>query len=137
MSAGRNPAAMLKKIEAAMERTFGFSIALVLRTSEEMRKVLQSNPFLGRENVDLSKLHVTFLSGVPTQSALEKVSGLSSGRDEFSCSGEEVYLYCPGGYGRTELSNNALERALAVRATTRNWRTVNQLYQMSVQKAGN
>ena len=135
--AGRNPAAMSKKIEAAMERDFGFSVSLVLRTSEEMRQVLQSNPFLRQEDVDITKLHVTFLSGAPTQSALEKVNGLSSGPDKFSCSGEEVYLYCPGGYGRTKLSTNALERALALRATTRNWKTVNQLYQMSVQKAEN
>jgi uncharacterized protein (DUF1697 family) len=65
-------------------------------------------------------------------SSLEKLAPLASAGDEFRPSGREIYLYCPNGYGRTKLSNNALERAFSVRATTRNWRTVNQLYQIAL-----
>jgi len=42
----------------------------------------------------------------------------------------EIYLYCPDGYGRTKLSNNAIEKKLSVVSTTRNWRTVNTLLEM-------
>ncbi len=52
--------------------------------------------------------------------------------DQFRCSGETIYLYCPNGYGKTKLANNFLEKMLGVSATTRNWKTVNQLYQMTV-----
>jgi uncharacterized protein (DUF1697 family) len=44
----------------------------------------------------------------------------------------EIYLCCPGGYGRTKLNTMALERVLGRRATTRNWSTVTALHAMAV-----
>ena len=40
---------------------------------------------------------------------------------------EAVYLHCPFGYGRSQLSNAFFEKQLGVAATTRNWRTVTAL----------
>jgi uncharacterized protein (DUF1697 family) len=42
-------------------------------------------------------------------------------------------LHCPGGFAATRLTNNAGEKVLAVRATTRNWNTVARLAAMSAQ----
>ena len=53
--------------------------------------------------------------------------------DEFAIIGQEVFLFCPNGYGRTKLSNNWFERKLNQVATTRNWKTVNTLYQMTME----
>jgi uncharacterized protein (DUF1697 family) len=46
---------------------------------------------------------------------------------------QEVYLFCPNGYGRTKLSNAFLERKLDLTATTRNWKTVTALFAMSME----
>jgi uncharacterized protein (DUF1697 family) len=51
--------------------------------------------------------------------------------DEFRLLGRQVYLYCPNGYGRTKLNNAFFERKLAVAATTRNWRTVTNLAELT------
>jgi uncharacterized protein (DUF1697 family) len=51
--------------------------------------------------------------------------------DEFCVNNQEIYLFCPNGYGRTKLSNSFFERKLSVTATTRNWKTVNILYEMA------
>jgi uncharacterized protein (DUF1697 family) len=115
------------RIEKKIIRDFGLVITVVSRTADEMAATINSNPFLEGKGIDVSKLHVTFLSRVPVPSALKKLSPLACAGDEFRRSGREIYLYCPTGYGRTKLSNNALEKALSVRATTRNWKTVNQL----------
>jgi uncharacterized protein (DUF1697 family) len=56
---------------------------------------------------------------------------LISPPDRLHPSGTEIYLYCLDGYGNTKFSNNALERVLSVRATTRNWNTVNNLWQIA------
>ena len=45
--------------------------------------------------------------------------------------GREIYLYCPNGYGRTKLSNSAIEKKLSVGATTRNWKTTKTLLAMA------
>jgi uncharacterized protein (DUF1697 family) len=42
-----------------------------------------------------------------------------------------VLLHCPHGYGRTKLNNTWFEKALKVRATTRNWRTVLALQKLT------
>ncbi len=131
-TAKHSPLDLSKRIEERILRDFGYSVSVISKTAEEMGKTIQSNPFLKEKGTDSSKLHVTFLSEAPAQSALKKLDELTAGPDQFRYSGKEIYLYCPNGYGRTKLSNNALERALSVRATTRNWKTVNSLYQISL-----
>ena len=110
---------------------YGFSVPVVLRTADEMKKIVGSNPFLNQKGIDDSKLHVTFLSELPTKAALGKLAELESHPDQFRVRGREVYLYCPGGYGRTKLSNTAFEKSLSLDATTKNWKTVNTLVKMS------
>ncbi len=116
-----------KSIEGKFLSEFGFSVPLVLRTSSEMKKVVNDNPFLNEKGIDESKLHVTFLSTFPAKAALKRLEELNASHDRFLIKGREVYLYCPDGYGRTKLSNNTFEKLLSVEATTRNWRTVNSL----------
>ena len=122
-------AGLTKKIGEQIMRDYGFPVALILRSAAEMTKVVRENPFLKERGIDPSKLHVTFLSDRPT--SLEKMKGLKGEPDQHRILGREVYLYCPGGYGRTKLSNNTIEKALSVEATTRNWNTVSTLARMS------
>jgi len=54
--------------------------------------------------------------------------------DEFLVYDKEIYLFCPNGYSRTKISNSFFERKLSVSATTRNWKTVNALYEIANQR---
>src|SRR5712692_5402783 len=119
------------QIREKIARDFGFSVPVIIRSSGEVRRAIENNPFLKQRGIDSSKLHVTFLSKAPEKDRLKALEALTAKPDQFRYSGAEVYLYCPDGYGRTKLSNNVLERVLAVNATTRNWNTVNKLYEMS------
>jgi len=56
---------------------------------------------------------------------------LAAKSEQFFISGREIYLHCPDGYGNTKFSNNAIEKKLSAQATTRNWRTVNALFEMA------
>jgi uncharacterized protein (DUF1697 family) len=51
--------------------------------------------------------------------------------DQLAIAGKDIYLFCPNGYARTKLTNNYFEKKLNVSATTRNWKTVNKLYDLS------
>jgi uncharacterized protein (DUF1697 family) len=132
-SSTTSPQILSKKIREKILNDFGFPALLVLRTSGEMIQIISNNPFLKEAGIDQSKLHVTFLSEVPTKTALSKIASMEAGSDQFRDHGREIYLYCPGGYGRTKLSNSAFEKHLFVAATTRNWRTVNTLAQLSLE----
>jgi uncharacterized protein (DUF1697 family) len=120
-------------IAEKFSKDFGFPILVILRTSDEIGRVVRDNPFLIEKNVDHSKLHVTFLSSLPTKDATQKLDALTAHVDQFRVRGREIYLYCPNGYGRTKLSNNALEKQLSIGATTRNWKTVSSLAKISLE----
>ena len=130
-AATKNPADLSKRIRETILNSFRFDIPVIVRTSKEIENVLANNPFLKEKDVDTSKLHVTFLQEAAQRSSLEKLEGLATGQDRFCPASREIYLDCRGGYGRTKLSNNAIEKALSVTATTRNWRTTNTLYEMA------
>jgi uncharacterized protein (DUF1697 family) len=120
-------AALEQKLAAEMKRP----VAVIGRTPAELELVLGGNPFMIEQGIDLSRLHVTFLATVPAPASIEALGSLKSGGDRFAVRGREVYLHCPNGYGETKLSNAAFEKVLAVKATTRNWNTVNKLVQMA------
>jgi len=126
-----SPSSWGAAIEQKLAGETRLPVAVLLRTPGELKDVIARNPFLKEKGFDRSKLHVTFLAGAAGKDALKKLSALNAGADQFRLSGKEVYLYCPGGYGRTKLSNNALEKVLSVKATTRNWNTVNKLYEIA------
>lgn len=116
-------------IKKAILEKFTFDVPVLVKTKEEMQATLRNNLYIHRNNVSLDKLHVTFLSEVPSEANL-KNAHINVLPDEFMVLGKEVYLYIPGGYGNTKLSNTYFESKLKVRATTRNWKTVNELVKM-------
>ena len=115
------------KIGSRILRDFGFPVPVLLKTSKDMERIVRDNPLANQKGIDNSKLHVTFLSATAPKSAGQTLEPLATKPEQFHVSGCEVYLYCPNGYGRTKLSNTAIEKKLGVEATTRNWKSVNAL----------
>ncbi len=73
----------------------------------------------------------TFLAENPPQANVESIKHIDYSPDKFIITGKEIYLYCPNGYGITKLSNNFFENKLKVKATTRNWKTVNKFVELA------
>jgi uncharacterized protein (DUF1697 family) len=120
-------ARVAQEIASAVADTFGLEdVDILIRTRTDLEQLVRDNPFLD-QGVDPSTLHVTFLAATPSPARLADVDASAYAPDAFAPGPEAVYLHCPNGYGRTKLNNAFFERALGVRATTRNWRTVNKL----------
>ena len=115
-------------------KDFNFNVPVIIRDIHELKETTGKNPFMKNKGIDHDKLHVTFLQEEPVESIREKLNDINFLPDEFKLSGKDIYLYCPGGYGRTKLNNNFFERKLKMEATTRNWRTVNELLQIAETK---
>lgn len=127
----RTPQALSTKIEKMIFDDFGFSVSVIVRTQDEINEALERNPFLKEKGIDVSKLHVTFLPHAPEKAAIKALAALAVPPEQLRCSGSTIYLHCPNGYGKSKLANNILEKVLAMKATTRNWNTVNMLREMS------
>jgi uncharacterized protein (DUF1697 family) len=117
-------------LEREIRKAFGLTVTVLVRTGDQVRQVQAGNPFL-RPGADPASLHVTFLASKPSAARVEQLEPKLAGPDEAIVRGREIYLSCPGGYGRTKLTNAFFERQLDVRATTRNWKTVTTLRELA------
>ena len=118
-----------KQIETCILEKFGFEVPVMVLDESMWEKWVAENPFLEIAE-DIKHLHVTILGDEPD---LERVKILDEAAflpDRFQILGRVVYLYCPGGYGNTKLSNSFFENKLKKRATTRNWKTTLELGRM-------
>ena len=130
-SADLDLAGLTHTIEQGIEQRFGFAVTVILRTQADFQRILTGNPFINPRGEDIEKLYVTFCASPPTAQALQNLTVPTGSADEFQALGIEIYLFCPGGYGRTRLSNNFFESKLNISATTRNWKTVQALAEIS------
>ena len=117
-------------IERRIRSDLGLDVKVLVRTKSELAKVVAGNPFTGGGR-DASKLHVTFLAEKPARARVDALDPGVAAPDELRVVGREVYLHCPNGYGRSKLTNAFFEQKLGVAATTRNWRTVSKLAELS------
>jgi uncharacterized protein (DUF1697 family) len=127
----RSAPRLCARIDALLRDRFKMDSPVVLRTSEQLNQAIEGNPFFKEERIDPSRLYVAFLSGPGAETGLSRLDALAAPTERWSRVGREVHLYYGGGYARTRLTNTAIEKALGVQATTRNWNTVNQLRALS------
>lgn len=124
------PLDLARDLEDHIARDLGLAVTVLLRSPDELARVIAGNPFPA-QGADPSKLHLTFLADAPDPALVGKLNPGGTEPDEFCLVGREVYLHCPGGYGRTKLNNQFWERRLKLAATTRNWNTVTTLFHMA------
>ncbi len=122
---------LTKKIENAIEQSFGFRPDVVLRTSSELREVMAKNPFAKRRDIEPGKLQVHFLAGDPGAEARANVLKIKADPEELHIYGRELYIYFLNGMGKSKLSWAAVNKALKTPGTARNWNTVTKLLEMA------
>lgn len=127
----KTPAKIEEIIEKGIEKKFRFIVPVQVLEKSELQSTVTGNPFIKAKGIDETKLHVTFLAGVPQKENLNKITAIEGGADKLVIAGKNIYLFCPKGYGRTKYTNSVIENKLKVKATTRNWNTVNALLKLT------
>ena len=131
-STEQDPSNLVRRLEAKIEGTCGYSVKVFIKQVPALQDILAGNPFLKDRNEDPSKLHVTFLYRTPSEPWWSELLPPRDTTDEFARGKLVIYLFCPGGYGKSKLSNSYFERKFGMPVTTRNWNTVNALYKMAL-----
>jgi uncharacterized protein (DUF1697 family) len=127
----RNLTALARRIENAIERSFGFRPAVIVRTPDELRAVIARNPFATRRGIDPSRLLITFLASDPSAEAREQVLKVEAVPEELRINGREVYIYYPNGMARPKLPWTRMEKMLKTSGTGRNWNSVTKLLEIA------
>jgi uncharacterized protein (DUF1697 family) len=134
-AAERDLAKLGKGIEDAIEKKCGFRPDAILRNAEEMKEAIARNPFSERKNIDPGKLLVMFLSRDPGPQARSGLRKIRTEPEELQIEGREVYIYFPNGMGRPKMSWAAVNKALGVPGTGRNWNSVTRMLAMAESRA--
>jgi len=123
---------MAELIEQAILMQYKFEVPVIVRTQEELELAIKNNPFYQRDETDINQLHLTFLKEIPAKENLVKVESYNFEPDKFKISGNNAFVFCNGKYHQTKVSNNFFENKLKTSATTRNWKTVLKLVELSI-----
>lgn len=118
------PAAVESAVAAALQERLGLTLEVMVRTHGELAAVAAANPYPDAV-AEPKTLHVVLVDGTPD---LTRVPALAKGlgTDRFAVVEGAVYLHTPDGLGRSVLGGVDWRRT-GVRATARNWATMQVL----------
>ncbi len=123
-------ARLRRHIEDGFEQKFGFHVEVIVRTSAELREIIDKNPFQSQPGKESKWVVVLFLAARPDATAQEDLLKTYVGPEELFILGKELYIYYPNGIGRSKLSNSFIEKKLKTFGTARNWNTILQLQKL-------
>lgn len=120
----RTPEAVSTKVRDVVRREFGVDQPVVVRTGEQIERVIADNPY-PHAALDRPKLlHVTFLTAVPEAAAVELVHTDPLSRDACRVVGADLYVDHEAGVHGSRFTGSWFDGRLGVDGTARNWRTV-------------
>jgi len=123
-------ARLQRQIEDGFEKKSGFHVEVFVRTSAELREIIEKNPFQSQPDKESKWVVVLFLAAHPDTTAQENLLKAYVGPEELFFIGKELYIYYPNGMGRSKLSGTFIEKKLKTFGTARNWNTVLQLQEL-------
>jgi uncharacterized protein (DUF1697 family) len=123
--------ALSSRIAKAIEKELGVKAEVILRSAAELEEAVDRNPFAGRDDVPPNRLVVTFLSQAPPDEAKDAIRKLNGGPEELHLEGRELYIYFPNGISGSKIPPTAIDRAVKVSGTARNWNTVTKLLELA------
>ncbi|MED1205697.1 DUF1697 domain-containing protein [Heyndrickxia acidicola] len=124
-----NESSLCQLLESEIAAAFGFSVSVMLRTSEEMVQIINGCPYRPDELQEGESIHVSFLSKVPSKEAADKVLAYNNDAEACQIKGREVYLFFRKSIRDSKLANQL--HKLDVPSTLRNWNTASKLAGMA------
>ena len=134
------PTKLSAKIDAALQEHFGKPMSHCLLTGTQFTTLAQSHPHKAQAQ-EQKQLHLTLLGKIQNENGhlsecdeYKKCSEIANaGSDQIGAPTnnlQAIYLYTPNGYAKTKLENNTVAKIFNTSATTRNWRTVQNIAQI-------
>lgn len=130
LSSEKTSATISNHIEVLIKNEFNYTIPVITISVAELQQCFNENPYLEFVE-DIKFLHVTFLDSFPETNLIKHLNISTYNNDTFQVKRKFVYLHTPDGFAKTKFSNTQFEKQLNTKATTRNWRTVTKLIQLS------
>ena len=124
---GRTPAELEDLLESALQSRLGLRTDVMVRTGEAWAGLVAANPFAEFARADPSHLVLIALKAALKPGAVEALRAVIKGPEQALGGDGVVYMTYPDGIGTSRLTGAAVDKALGVKGTGRNWNTVLKL----------
>lgn len=126
------PDALERESARLINERFGLDIPVIVRTHKELAAVVKRNPLAGVAT-DPKRYQVSFLERELDPARIEALNAVATEPERLVAAGRELYAWHPDGVARSKLWAKLAGTGLGVKATARNWNTVEQLLEMASQ----
>ncbi len=120
-----SPAPLRLRIEDAIRINFGISITVILRTAEELERIIANCPYVDVSLAKGASIHVSILTEAPPQKIVDRLANSERNNDEYHIDGRVIYFLFRQSILDSKLAKNM--QSLGNTATTRNWNTINKV----------
>jgi uncharacterized protein (DUF1697 family) len=120
-------AAIEKKIEARLQKAFGFDVTTFVRTADEVAAVAAYRPFPPSAITNGATVYVGFVNQPLDAAAARTVMTFKTEADDFRVNGREVYWLRKTRQTESPFKYVSLEKKLKIRVTFRGINTVARL----------
>ena len=119
------------QISQAIKNHYGFEVPVLVKTRTEINKILDINPYNDPDDLASNKIYFVLLKKVPKNEHIEATSAIIFENEKFIITPECVFIRYDLGAGKAKCGINFFESKLKVAATSRNYRTMTKLLQLS------
>lgn len=121
------------QIAQQIQSEYGLSVPVLVLSIEKLKSIIDNNPFVLDKSKAEAFFHTTILLSPIPEINIAPIALKKQENEAIEVVDDVIYLYCPDGYGRTKLTNNLIESKLKVGATTRNWKTIQEIYKIGIE----
>jgi uncharacterized protein (DUF1697 family) len=124
------PAALEAALERAVERRFGFTRPVIVRTAAQWQSYAAGSPFPEQEEAEANRLMLCLSKRPPAADAVERLQQRAAAGEQVRQQGNAIWVFYPDGAGISKLTPGLFDKAAGSPVTARNWRTVQRLGEM-------
>lgn len=120
--------ALKKKIEVGLAKSLGYNVNVIIRSKDEMEKIVKDYPFSKVKGHEECKITVGYLDAEPSKIKVKELEAMNSNNEMFIVKGNNVYHLMRGNFSDSVFfKKNIVEKILNVICTARNWNTTNKI----------
>ncbi|HEX7707071.1 MAG TPA: DUF1697 domain-containing protein [Thermoanaerobaculia bacterium] len=126
--------ALERELERAIERRFGLSIPVLVRTAHRWSEYVARNPFPEESRGEANRVMLGLCKATLKESAVEELRARALLGERIVGKEDALWIHFPEGAGKSKLAS-LLDRHAGAPVTMRNWRTALQLEELAGQNA--
>ena len=114
-------------LEASIEKHFGFSVEVLVRTASQWNKYSAKSQFPDASREHPHLLHLGLSKRPPHKDLAERLKEKALHGEKIKIIGDAIWVDFQGGVGKSKLTPAVFDRAAGSTVTLRNWNTVLKL----------